>query len=203
MKRLIFLMTLFGLSWSSFNLADGKARYGVCIACHGPAGEGNAALNAPALAGQEDWYLEVQLKNFKTGVRGTHKKDLFGMQMRPMAMVLPDDAAIKEVAKFIGAMSPAKIDNTGKGDPVAGKVHYALCAACHGPEAAGLVNMNSPNLTLQQDWYLVRQLQNFKNGIRGANPKDLFGQQMRPMAMILRDDQAIEDVVAYIATLKK
>ena len=144
-----------------------------------------------------------QLKNFKTGVRGTHKKDLFGMQMRPMAMVLPDDAAIKEVAKFIGAMSPAKIDNTGKGDPVAGKVHYALCAACHGPEAAGLVNMNAPNLTLQQDWYLVRQLQNFKNGIRGANPKDLFGQQMRPMAMILRDDQAIEDVVAYIASLKK
>jgi len=43
---------------------------------------------------------------------------------------------------------------------------------------------------------------NFKNGIRGADSKDTYGQQMRPMAMILADDAAINNIAAYISTLK-
>ncbi len=51
------------------------------------------------------------------------------------------------------------------------------------------------------DWYLVTQLKNFKQGIRGAHPGDMYGPQMMSMAAILRDDQAINDLVAYINTL--
>jgi cytochrome c oxidase subunit 2 len=174
----------------------------LCLACHGPDGAGNVALNSPAIAGQESWYLETQLKNFKSGIRGTHKDDIYGMQMRPMAMALADDAAVSEVAAYISSMAAAQIDDTIGGDAAAGKAQYAICAACHGAEATGLQNMNSPNLTLQQDWYLVKQLQNFKSGVRGADPKDVFGMQMRPMAMILQNDQAINDVVAYIVSLR-
>ena len=61
--------------------------------------------------------------------------------------------------------------------------------------------MNAPDLTLQQDWYLVRQLQNYKKSIRGTDSRDLFGNQMRPMAMTLTSDQAILDVMAYISSL--
>ena len=46
-----------------------------------------------------------------------------------------------------------------------------------------------------------RQLQYFKDGLRGSNPADTFGLQMSVFAKILPDEQAIADVVAYIKTL--
>jgi cytochrome c oxidase subunit 2 len=52
------------------------------------------------------------------------------------------------------------------------------------------------------DWYLVTQLKNFKQGIRGAHPKDLYGPQMASMAAMLGDDQAMNDLVAYINSLR-
>ena len=52
------------------------------------------------------------------------------------------------------------------------------------------------------DWYMVRQLQNFKSGVRGAHPEDQLGYQMTAMVSALADDDAINDVVAYINTLK-
>jgi len=52
------------------------------------------------------------------------------------------------------------------------------------------------------DWYLVTQLKNFQRGIRGAQPKDMYGPQMISMAAILTDDQATNDLVAYINTLQ-
>ena len=68
-------------------------------------------------------------------------------------------------------------------------------------EGEGNVSLNAPRLSNQHDWYLVRQLQNFKKGVRGANQNDVYGAQMRPMAMILANDQAVNDVAAYINTL--
>ena len=179
-----------------------EASYAICVTCHGADGAGNIALNSPAIAGQESWYLETQLKNFKSGIRGKHKADMYGKQMRPMALTLADDAAVTRVSGYISAMAPAKITNTVEGNLDTGKALYGVCAACHGQDAKGLKAMNSPNLTLQQDWYLVRQLQNYKAGLRGSDPKDVFGQQMRPMAMILANDQAINDVVAYVNSLR-
>ncbi|HIA33474.1 MAG TPA: cytochrome C, partial [Candidatus Lambdaproteobacteria bacterium] len=34
------------------------------------------------------------------------------------------------------------------------------------------------------------------------DPKDSYGQQMRPMAMTLPNDAAINNIAAYISTLK-
>lgn len=89
------------------------------------------------------------------------------------------------------------------GDAEKGKALYATCGACHGPNAEGMEALNAPKLAGQEPWYLIRQLQNFKNGVRGANPRDTYGMQMAPMAQILVNDQAMEDVAAYIQTLGK
>ncbi|MAM70683.1 MAG: hypothetical protein CMP91_06015 [Gammaproteobacteria bacterium] len=86
-------------------------------------------------------------------------------------------------------------------DLEAGRVLYGTCAACHGPNGEGLEALNAPKIAGQQAWYTVRQLQNFKNGVRGSDPRDIYGQQMAPMAQILTTDQAIQDVSAYIETL--
>ena len=183
--------------------AKGKAAYAVCAACHGANGMGNKALNAPRIAGQEPWYLERQLKNFKGGIRGADPKDTYGMQMRPMALTLANDQAVSDMAAFLSSMPVSKSsESTVKGDATAGKASYMICQTCHGPKGGGNRALNSPKLTGLQDWYIVRQLKNFKAGIRGTKSGDLFGMQMRPMAMTLANDEAINNVAAYIATFK-
>lgn len=83
----------------------GKVAYGVCSACHGPDGKGNEALKAPPLAGQSSWYLMNQLHKFKSGVRGAAQGDVGGAQMRPMAMTLSDEQAMKNVLAHIATMT--------------------------------------------------------------------------------------------------
>ena len=41
-----------------------------CTTCHGTDGRGNEGIEAPRLAGMEDWYLRRQLENFRAGIRG-------------------------------------------------------------------------------------------------------------------------------------
>ena len=180
----------------------GKTSFAVCEACHGKNGEGNKALGAPRIQGQAGWYLERQLGNFKAGLRGTNPKDTFGAQMRPMAQTLVDDAAVANVVAYVGTLTAPAPEATVEGDAAAGKAAYATCAACHGANGEGNQALNAPKIAGQHDWYLVRQLQNFKAGVRGADPKDAFGAQMRPMAATLADDAAVNNVAAYIATLK-
>ena len=85
------------------NPAAGKALFATCAACHGANGEGNVALNAPPIAGQEAWYVARQLRNFKAGIRGG-ANDAFGAQMAPMAQTLPDEQAMKNVAAYIATL---------------------------------------------------------------------------------------------------
>lgn len=82
-----------------------------------------------------------------------------------------------------------------------GKVLYAPCMACHGANGEGNMALNAPGIAGQSETYLTRQLWEFKKGLRGAEPGDMPGAQMRPMAMGLADGRAIADVSAYIASL--
>ena len=80
---------------------------------------------------------------------------------------------------------------------------YVTCVACHGADGIGNKALNSPSLVGLQDWYIVRQLKNFKGGIRGTHPEDIYGQTMYPMSMTLADEKAMKDVAAYIISLRK
>lgn len=88
------------------------------------------------------------------------------------------------------------------GDAARGERLYAVCSTCHGPSGEGMEAMSAPALAGREAWYLVRQIENFKNGVRGTNAGDTFGMMMAPMAQTLPDKQAIEDVAAYLANLK-
>jgi cytochrome c oxidase subunit 2 len=183
--------------------AAGKQLYAVCTACHGPQGEGNAALHAPKLSGQADWYLQRQLKLFKTGARGAHEKDVFGKMMAPMAATLADDAAIANVVAYVKTLPDNPAPATLQGRAGEGKNLYAsTCGTCHGSDGRGLQAMNAPGLKGMSDWYLATQLRNFKQGIRGAHPQDMYGPQMALMSEIVSGDQAINDLTAYINALQ-
>lgn len=87
------------------------------------------------------------------------------------------------------------------GDVERGKALYAVCATCHGDRAEGMQDMNGPALAGREEWYLRRQLENFKTGARGSDSRDIYGLQMAPMAQLLQDEQAIADVIAYLGSL--
>ncbi len=84
--------------------AAGAAKYAVCIACHGPDGGGNQALNAPGLVDKDDWYLAKQITKFKTGVRGADPQDASGATMVPMSLTLADDQAVADVLAHIATL---------------------------------------------------------------------------------------------------
>ena len=183
--------------------AAGKQLYAVCAACHGVQAEGNPALHAPKLSGLGDWYLQRQLKYFKQGTRGTHDKDIFGKMMAPMAATLADDTAIDNVSAYIKTLpdNPAPATVTGRAND-GQRLYVSTCGACHGPNGRGVQATNAPGLKGMSDWYLVTQLQNFKQGVRGAHPQDMYGPQMALMSEILPNDRTIYDLVAYINTLQ-
>ena len=173
-----------------------------CTPCHGTDGGGQANIAAPAIAGLDDWYVKAQLTKFRSGVRGTHPEDMPGMRMRPMSRTLEREGDMDAVADYIRYMRPVKGDVTVQGDVAKGKELYATCAACHGPEGAGNKDLNAPPIRQMDDWYLLTQLHNFKHGLRGADPRDITGMQMVPMAQGLADEQAMRDVVSYIKTFE-
>jgi cytochrome c oxidase subunit II len=178
----------------------GKAAYAACAACHGANGEGNVALNAPKVSGQGAWYLARQLRQFKQGARGTHEKDVFGKMMAPMAATLADDKAVADVAAYIASLPDTPAAPTIKGNVDTGRQRFATCAACHGADGSGIAATNGPRLKGMSDWYMARQIKNFRDGVRGAHPQDIYGAQMALIAGMLADDAAIGDVLAYLNT---
>lgn len=214
MNQGIFILSLalFSALISNTAIADGdpvkgKALYATCVTCHGQYGEGLQATNSPRLAGLHDWYLLNQLKKFRSGLRGANPEDTFGAQMVPIAKALQNEQALLDVVAYIGtlkASSPPRTEMSGFLDPV--RAQEIKCWNCHGTKGQGLKEafkgIDGPRLAGQHDWYLIRQLKNFKAGIRGDS-KDKGGLEMKVRAKVmLEDDQMINDIVAYIGTLE-
>ena len=181
--------------------ALGQGLYAVCASCHGQQGEGIAAMNAPSLAILPSWYIERQLRYYKQGIRGAHEGDVYGQQMAGMAATLVDDAAIRNVAAYITSLPPVSAPDTLGGDPHRGASYYNSCGACHGATAMGNYALQAPRLAGQEDWYLKRQLENFRTGIRGTHQGDNYGHQMVLMSRSLQDEQSVNDLLAYLNTL--
>lgn len=81
------------------NAGAGAAQYEqTCFTCHGPDGRGNEALRAPPIVQLHDWYLVQELENFRTGARGAHPADTWGLTMRAQAVLLSDQAMADVIA---------------------------------------------------------------------------------------------------------
>lgn len=172
-----------------------------CVICHGAKGEGNTRLGAPRVGGLSEWYLARQLRNFRDGIRGYDEVDIHGTQMRAMTLAVESAEVLDELARYLASLSPPEPDTVTEGDVERGEQLYAVCAACHGADGLGKEELNAPALKGQHDEYLVRQLNNFRQGLRGAHADDTYGAQMVPIMNALPAEQDIIDVVAYINTL--
>lgn len=203
----VLVLALFaGMVWAgAAQAADdrGEVLFDLCKQCHGPDGGGMMLSLAPSIAGLDSWYVESQLKMYKSGGRGMHADDLGGLRMYPMSLWLTSDEDIKAVADYVASLPRVEVESTIEGgDAAAGATSYALCASCHGANGLGNKAMNSPPLVGLSDWYLKTTLEKYKAGVRGTNPKNPNSMLMRGMALSLATDQAVKDVIAHILTLQ-
>ncbi len=76
----------------------GKAKAGICAACHGPAGKASIP-GYPHIAGQNKEYLANALKAFRSGER----KGGFAALMSPMAAPLSDQD-IEDLAAYFSTL---------------------------------------------------------------------------------------------------
>ena len=83
-------------------------------------------------------------------------------------------------------------------DPGVTRPDMSLCITCHGAEGEGNRLLNAPSLTNLEAWYVDRQLRNFRDGLRGADPSDEEGVLMRPMVQFL-SDESIRDYALTVS----
>ena len=173
-----------------------------CTTCHGVDLAGNAAVNAPRLAGLPAWYVHDQLYAFRRGWRGLHADDAHGAVMQVQAADIEEDT-IERVSEYVenagsfasGARSRMNLTPERQ---ARGARYYRSCAACHGQDGAGSDTLRAPPLTGFSQDYLVRQLRLFRSGARGYHPDDAAGAAMHAAVNVLPDDAAMYAVAAYI-----
>lgn len=202
LRAALLVTALLGIAGPHAALAaEAPAAYAPCAACHGPAGQGNPALDSPALAGQQASYLDRQLRHFRSGVRGADSRDTQGMQMKGMAMALREED-IAVVADWLASLPLPAVAAPATGDLKNGNNYYqAKCGACHGGAAEGNASLNAPALVSLEAQYIRRQYSNFQSGIRGEHPDDRYGRQMKMMSTSLPGDEDLDDVIAFIHSL--
>jgi cytochrome c oxidase subunit 2 len=201
-KSLLALLLSVSFSYSAIaKEANTPHGFEYCTVCHGSQLKGNSNIGAPRLTQLSPWYLNRQLMNFKKGLRGNHSEDETGNEMMSMASTLSDEN-IKDIVKWITTTESLKPEPTIKGNAQSGKALYSSCTACHGVQAGGNKALGAPKLQGLNDWYILTQLNHFREGIRGTNKSDTYGQQMKAASAVVTSKEDAANLAAYIQQLK-
>jgi cytochrome c553 len=86
-------------------------------------------------------------------------------------------------------------------DLARGKAIFDLCVQCHAPNGEGNPVALAPAIAGLEPWWVSKQLESFKTGVRGTNPEDTAGLRMYPMSQTLKTPEDIKAITAYVATL--
>lgn len=85
-------------------------------------------------------------------------------------------------------------------DAVSEPSSIILCQSCHGYQFQGNKDLNAPAIAGLSQWYLYRQLLNYKNGIRVTNPEDILGQTMQ-LSILNISNAELNALAAYISKI--
>jgi cytochrome c553 len=137
-----------------------------CAGCHGRQAWGDGLREIPALAGQRETYLIVQLAHFIDGDRPG--SELHGPVMHDTLQ--PPDLkraqALRDLGAWLSRAPPNRQPEHGAGQSLAaGKRAYVnACAGCHGVNGEGSDAPIAPVLAAQHYSYLLTQLRSFASG---------------------------------------
>ena len=175
--------------------AAAKIAVQVCSNCHGPAGNSTSPV-FPKLAGQQELYLDAQIKAFRAKTRSDPEAHDY---MWGMATPL-DDQLVSGLAEYYAKQTPppGKAGNStlmtqGKEIYTKGDVAHDVlaCAGCHGTAAEGVAVF--PRLAGQHATYIIRQIQVIQKQLRDAPV-------MHGVVKNLSEDQ-IKAVAEYLQSL--
>ena len=152
-------MALFAVPAVAADLAAGKEKAEMCVACHGENGISQTE-NIPSLAGQPDQFIQWQLVFFRAGTRKNE-------QMQPI-MEQIDNTDIRNLGAYFASLAPPKAPEEDT-DPVLSKkgAQAAVgrrCAASHTDSFAGTKGV--ARLAGQREEYLLKALHDYKAGLR-------------------------------------
>ncbi|WP_426369425.1 c-type cytochrome [Pseudocolwellia sp. HL-MZ7] len=177
---------------SLYELGDASRAIGACIGCHGKDGNSDVLIY-PNLAKQHPEYIQKQLHNFKANEnRANYPMNQFAGQMTDEEIL--DIGAYLADTQALANVKPKKVIAVAiTAEVLAGEKKAATCAACHGPGGNKPI-ADYPRLAGQSSQYLVKQLTEFKSGVR-------VNAVMSGMAAALSEQDMIE-LSAYFAAQK-
>jgi len=158
----------------------------LCATCHGEAGVPTAP-DIPILWGQEFYYLYVQLKDFKSGLRANEIMNGIVAKLDKESMQALAQYFSEQTWPKLGYRTPAGTEPRARAALDAGE-----CFACHLGGFEG--NSRVPRLAGQQLAYLERTFREFKTKVR----------LNAPFMNSLLDTYSDDDIVAvarYLAGL--
>lgn len=187
------------------NVADGDPKAGkskseLCHGCHGVNGISVDPTTFPNLAGQFAGYIFKQVQDFQLGNRQNDT-------MSAMAATVTSLQDLKDIAVYFSQQKTMKGKPTGSKAAKAGEkiFHEGLpkfgvygCVNCHGKNGKGRGKGNSlfPVIGGQQKAYIVKQLKDFKGGMRKNDPAGMMGDIAKKLS-----DEQINAVAEYLSGL--
>lgn len=82
-----------------------------------------------------------------------------------------------------------------------GPALFETCATCHGRDGEGSATFAAPAIAGMPEWYLLGQLEKYRDGHRGARAEDRNGSTMRAMVGALDGDGDLEAIAAFVAAM--
>jgi len=82
-----------------------------------------------------------------------------------------------------------------------GQEVFDTCVPCHNSDGSGNSAVGAPNIAGMKAWYVEREVDKFRSGVRGMHFSDVEGMRMRPMALSLTSEDDVKAVAHYVETL--
>jgi cytochrome c553 len=168
-----------------------------CVRCHGFDGNSDGSGAFPVIAGQTEYYLAKQLRNYASGTRKNAIMNPIAAKLTPDEIAAVTRYYSQLPARPVAEESDAALIRRGMEIATAGYLpeRVEACQSCHGPNGRGEAP-DVPRLAGQYPHYTVTQLQMLRKGYRKNDP----GSQMRGPAHNL-NEQDMSAVAAYFAQL--
>jgi len=97
---------------------------------------------------------------------------------------------------FLSGCGMDKTDAATRGQEV-----FETCVPCHTSDGSGNASVGAPNIAGMKEWYVERELDKFRSGVRGMHFSDVEGMRMRPMALSLGSEDDVKAVAHYVENL--
>jgi cytochrome c553 len=121
--------------------------------------------------------------------------------MRIIQKIDPYRIALWALLLFVGGLnlSGCRLGTTDAA--TRGQEVFQTCVPCHNADGSGNPTIGAPNIAGMKEWYIERELEKFRAGVRGMHFNDVEGMRMRPMALSLTSEDDVKAVAHYVETL--